>query len=91
MIRTRNFRAPNERIETGVLVKRQKRKNVSVERETDINGKKMDSVQEEVAVKKRSDTGSLRRWWLKDVEKPTEYICASSATTSRWCSKASRG
>ena len=32
MIRTRNFRARNERIETGVLVKSHNGKNVSVER-----------------------------------------------------------
>ena len=32
MIRTRNFRARNERIETGVLVRTQKGKNVSVEK-----------------------------------------------------------
>ena len=31
-IRTRNFKARNERIETGVLVKSQKGRNVSVER-----------------------------------------------------------
>ena len=27
--------------------------------------------------KKRSDTGSFRRWWLKKVEKPTQLICVS--------------
>ena len=43
-----------------------------------------------VAVKNRSDTGSLRRWWLTKVEKSTQLICVSSATTRRWCSKASR-
>ena len=40
MIRTRNFRARNERIETGVRVKRQKREESQC-------GKQMDSVQEE--------------------------------------------
>ena len=35
MVRTRNFKARNERIETGVLVKGQTGKNVSVERRMD--------------------------------------------------------
>ena len=48
-IRTRNFGVRNERIETGVLFKSQKGKNVSVEgnQQNAISGKQMDSVQEE--------------------------------------------
>ena len=42
------------------------------------------------AVKKPSDTGRLRQWWLKKVEKPTQSICVSSATTNSQCSRASR-
>ena len=53
MIRTPNFKVRNERIETGVLVKSQKGKNVSVEnedKENAISAKHMDSVQEETPV-----------------------------------------
>ena len=34
------------------------------------------------AVKKPSDTGRLRQWWLMKVEKPTQSICVSSAATN---------
>ena len=49
MVRTRNNKARNERIETGVLVNGHKGKNLSVERrvENAIVGKQLDSVQEE--------------------------------------------
>ena len=51
MIRTRNFKAQNERIETGVLVNSHKGRNVSVERrENAISGKQLDSVQKETLV-----------------------------------------
>ena len=35
------------------------------------------------AVKKLSDAGSSRRWWLKKVVKSTQSICVSCAATSR--------
>ena len=43
MIRTRNFKARNGRIETGVVVKSHKGRNVSVER----SGERQDSAQKE--------------------------------------------
>ena len=43
------------------------------------------------AVKKPSETGRLRQWWLKKVERPTQSIYVSSATMRSWCTKASRG
>ena len=43
------------------------------------------------AVKKPSDSGSLRRWSLKKVEKPAQSICVSSATMSGRQSKVNRG
>ena len=42
-------------------------------------------------VNKPPDTGRLLQWLLKKVEKPTQSIYVSSATTNSRCSKASRG
>ena len=51
MIRTRNVRARNERIETGIVVKSQKGKHVSIERTIgECHGKQMDSQEETLAV-----------------------------------------
>ena len=51
-IRTRNFKTWNGRIETGELVKRQKGRHVSAKEKWDnaFNGRRMDSVQEEILV-----------------------------------------
>ena len=49
-IRTRNFQARNERIETGALVKTQKRRMSALrgQQDTAINGNQKDSVQREM-------------------------------------------
>ena len=51
-IRTRSFKAGNERIETGVLVKSQKGRNVSVEEQCEnaVSERRTDSVLEETLV-----------------------------------------
>ena len=67
MIRTRNFKARNESVETGVLVKRQRGRKVSVERKVEnvSNGEELDSVQEETlkvsVTKEHRETGANKK------------------------------
>ena len=67
MSRTRNFKARNERIETGVVVKSHKGRNVSVER----SGERQDSAEKEtlavsVVVKKHNHPLLLRKCRLTE-------------------------
>ena len=61
MIRTRNFRGQNERIETGVLFKNQTRRKVSSERRVGeaLSGKQLDIAQKETPVVSTTDQTRL--------------------------------
>ena len=62
MIRTRNFKVRNERVETGV-VKSQKGKNVSVERKMGDYQWQKDSVQEETRAVGKAESHSYRHFF----------------------------
>ena len=90
MIRTRNFKARNERIETGVLVKSRKREKChrgGLWEET-FSGMQLDGVQEETLVVSATETIVHRKYYRPlllqktDGRKPSKGFCLRGESPS---------